>query len=238
MRWFCSSAPGVLAALGLVFWSVPEAVAEIYQFVDEDGVVHFTNVPSGDSRFKAVDAPPRTKPRERSQPAGKGTGRAVSREDNRPLSVAARVRKRPASAEPDAYDGFIREASERFHLHEALIRAVMAVESNFNPDAISHAGAEGLMQLMPATARLMGVDDSFNPRQNILGGARYLRHLANTFAGDMVLTLAAYNAGQRRVERHGDIPPIRETQLYVRRVLQLYFHYKKTYGPPAEEPEP
>jgi soluble lytic murein transglycosylase-like protein len=125
------------------------------------------------------------------------------------------------------YDDYILEASQRFNIPTPLIRAVMAVESAFNPAAVSHAGAQGLMQLMPTTAQEMGVEEPFDPRQNILGGTRYLRVLANSFDGDLVLTLAAYNAGHQAVFRHMDIPPFAETQQYVRHVLQLYFHYKK-----------
>jgi len=121
----------------------------------------------------------------------------------------------------------LQEASQRYNIPSFLIRAVMAVESNFRPDAISSAGAKGLMQLMPETAEEMGVSNIFDPRQNILGGTRYLRVLANTFNGDLVLTLAAYNAGHLAVVRHMDIPPFAETQRYVRRVLKLYYFYKK-----------
>ena len=128
------------------------------------------------------------------------------------------------------FDDYIREASGRFNIPENLIRAVMAVESNFNPKAVSRVGAQGLMQLMPPTAAEMGVLDSFDPRQNILGGTRYLRTLANAFDGDLVLTLAAYNAGQNAVNRHMDIPPFAETQRYVRRVLKLYYYYKDQIG--------
>ena len=89
------------------------------------------------------------------------------------------------------------------------------------------------MQLMPPTAAEMGVLDSFDPRQNVLGGTRYLRTLANAFDGDLVLTLAAYNAGHQAVTRHMDIPPYQETQQYVRRVLRLYYFFKKQARPQA-----
>jgi len=99
------------------------------------------------------------------------------------------------------------------------------VESNYNPRVVSRVGAMGLMQLMPQTARSMGVSDPFNPQQNILGGARYLRVLANHFQGNLILTIAAYNAGEGAVMRYGGIPPYTETRRYVRRVLHHYQRY-------------
>ena len=112
-----------------------------------------------------------------------------------------------------------------------FIRAVMRVESDFNPTVVSRAGAMGLMQLMPKTARSMGVSDPFDARQNILGGARYLRILANRFKGDLVLTVAAYNAGEGAVEKYDGIPPYKETQRYVRRVLKHYYAYRAGSAP-------
>jgi soluble lytic murein transglycosylase-like protein len=135
----------------------------------------------------------------------------------------------PADASPERrgrYDDVIREAATLYHLPEAYIRAVMQTESNFDPRAVSPAGAIGLMQLMPFTAERMMVTDIFEPRQNIMGGARYLRVLANTFNGDIHLTTAAYNAGEGAVIRYGGIPPYAETQAYVVRVLEAYDRYR------------
>ena len=103
------------------------------------------------------------------------------------------------------------------------------MESDFVPTAVSRVGALGLMQLMPQTARSMGVTDPFDPRQNILGGSRYLRVLANRFEGDLILTTAAYNAGGGAVQRYGGIPPFAETQRYVRRVLEHYQRYRSGF---------
>jgi soluble lytic murein transglycosylase-like protein len=129
------------------------------------------------------------------------------------------------------YNGLIDEAAHLYELPESFIRAIMHVESNFNPTVVSRAGAMGLMQLMPQTAQSMGVSDPFDVRQNILGGARYLRILANRFKGDLVLTVAAYNAGEGAVEKYDGIPPYKETQRYVRRVLKHYYTYRGDSAP-------
>jgi soluble lytic murein transglycosylase-like protein len=116
-------------------------------------------------------------------------------------------------------------------LPPALVKAVIAAESAFDPRAVSKAGALGLMQLMPQTAREMRVGDVFDPRTNIFGGTRYLRLMANRFAGDVRRTAAAYNAGPEAVERSRDIPNIPETRTYVQRVLKLYRHYLQNWRP-------
>jgi len=123
------------------------------------------------------------------------------------------------------YRHVIEQAARAHGLEVALIKAVIHAESAFNPTAVSRKGARGLMQLMPDTARLMGVRDSFDPTQNIYGGVRYLASLVTKFGGDMRLALAAYNAGPGAVERHGGVPPFAETRAYVRKVLQLRARY-------------
>lgn len=123
-------------------------------------------------------------------------------------------------------DGVIRAASRRHGVPEDLVRAVIHVESAFDPDAESPVGARGLMQLMPATAAEMGVGDPSDPAQNVDGGARYLRVLSERF-GDDALVLAAYNAGPANVRRFGGVPPFRETRDYVRRVRALQRGYER-----------
>lgn len=125
------------------------------------------------------------------------------------------------------YDEFIREAAALYRIPEPLIRAVIKVESNFDPRAVSPANAHGLMQMIPSTAERMMVTDIFDPRQNILGGTRYLRVLANTFNGNLQLTIAGYNAGESAVARYGGIPPYAETQHYVVKVLEYYRDYQR-----------
>jgi soluble lytic murein transglycosylase-like protein len=116
----------------------------------------------------------------------------------------------------------VQRAATYYQLPPALIWAVIKVESNFRDQAVSRAGARGLMQLMPRTARAIGLRDPLDPEQNILGGAYYLRHLANRYDGDIYYTLAAYNAGPGTVRRYGGIPPYPETQNYIRKVLTYY----------------
>ena len=122
----------------------------------------------------------------------------------------------------NAYDHIIRQAAQTHGVSEGLIKAVMHTESGFNSNARSPVGAQGLMQLMPATARRFNVSNAYDPQQNIFGGAKYLGWLIKRFNGNTSLALAAYNAGEGNVAKYGGIPPFRETQDYVRRVTSRY----------------
>ncbi len=122
------------------------------------------------------------------------------------------------------FDGMIQEAAAGAGVPPAIVKAVIHAESAFNASAVSRAGAMGLMQLMPGTARELGVSDPFRAEQNVRGGARYLRHLHDRY-GSWTNTLAAYNAGPTAVDRYQGIPPYAETQQYVRRVLTYYRRY-------------
>ncbi len=132
------------------------------------------------------------------------------------------------------YDAEIRTASRKHGVDYNLVRAVIKAESNFNPKAVSRAGARGLMQLMPQTANLLQVNDSFHPEQNIDGGVRYLRYLMNLFNDDLRLSLAAYNAGEKAVFRYRGVPPYQETQTNVQRVLRYFQDYSRESRAPAQ----
>lgn len=120
-----------------------------------------------------------------------------------------------------AYDDIIQEAATQYDMDPELIRAVMQAESAFHPYAVSRAGAEGLMQLMPDLSDEMGVSDAFDPRDNIMGGVRYLKRLLDYHDGNIELALASYNAGPGNVERYGGVPPFRETRNYVKTITQI-----------------
>lgn len=120
----------------------------------------------------------------------------------------------------------IQSASKRFNVDADLISSVIAIESNFNPKAISRRNARGLMQLIPGTASRFGVQNIFDPRENIDAGTRYLGELLHRYDNDLILTLAAYNAGPERVQKYGRVPPFAETQSYVRRVKRTYDQHK------------
>jgi soluble lytic murein transglycosylase-like protein len=121
----------------------------------------------------------------------------------------------------------VSRAAQQHHVHPALLLAVMKAESSFNPTAISKAGAVGLMQLIPETAIRHGVRHLYDANENVTGGAKHLRYLLDRFHGNIRLALAAYNAGERKVDRYGQIPPYKETQDYVNKVLVYYRSYKK-----------
>ena len=124
------------------------------------------------------------------------------------------------------YDGHIRTAANTFEVDPALIKAVIHVESYFNSEAVSHAGAQGLMQLMPATASQYRVNDPFNPTQNIRAGSKHLSYLLRKYRNNIDLALAAYNAGEGKVRKYNGIPPYKETQNYVKKVKKLRKQYQ------------
>jgi soluble lytic murein transglycosylase-like protein len=181
------------------------ACAEIYSFRDERGVMHFTNLPYLDKRYKPVDP-------------HKGRGAA---------SPAAY--REPSAADIARYAPIIEKAARENKLDPGLLHAVIRVESAYNPRAVSVKGARGLMQLIPDTARRYGVVDVFDPTENIRAGARYLKDLLAMFNNNLELALAGYNAGENAVIRAGNrIPNYRETLAYVPKVVYVY----RTYGVP------
>jgi soluble lytic murein transglycosylase-like protein len=175
------------------------ARADIYSFTDANGVTHFSNVPA-DSRYQLLIAAPTE--------AAAGPSKKAS------IDWLAR------SAQ---YDGIIRVAAKDATIQAALVRAVIVVESGFNPRAVSKKGAIGLMQLQPATAKRYGVKNIYDPEQNVRAGAHYLSDLLTRFHSNLELALAAYNAGEEAVERYGrHVPPFRETLAYVPSVMRVY----------------
>ena len=139
-----------------------------------------------------------------------------------------RNRKPAFSTSPGTkkYDGIIQDAARRYGVDFSLLKAIIRAESSFNPQAISRKGARGLMQIMPQNFRTLEIQDPFDPKQNIMGGARYFRSLLDRYEGKVALTLAAYNAGPTAVDRYRRIPPYVETQDYVEKVLRYYRYYK------------
>ncbi|MHB8534689.1 MAG: lytic transglycosylase domain-containing protein [Sulfuricaulis sp.] len=181
-----------------------QAQADIYAFADSQGIIHFTNMPS-DPRY-----------------------RSMTRLHYR-ASGHRRVPSSPAYRhDPGRFRPLVEQAAREHGIDSALLRAVIATESDYDPRAISPRGAVGLMQLMPDTARRYGVRDIYDPAENIQGGAKYLRALMTRFHDDLTLTLAAYNAGEDAIVQYGNrVPPYRETLLYVPRVMHLYRQYRR-----------
>lgn len=164
-------------------------VVTIYRYVDEDGVVHLTDKPKGDTRYRVF-------------------GRF-------------KVQELVKAVGPVGIKGLAARHGARHGVDPRLVEAVIAVESNYDPTAVSPAGAQGLMQIMPGTQRDLGVSAPFDADANVEGGVRYLKSLMDRF-GELPLALAAYNAGPERVAKHGGIPPIPETQQYVTKVMDTY----------------
>ena len=178
----------------LVTFLLPAAAAgDIYRYVNEDGIIVFTDNPLHDGYKIHV--------RE------KGSFRLASTKGYYP------------------YRNLVVEACTIYRIDEALIRAVIEVESDYKRYAISSAGARGLMQLMPETARVLGVKNIWDPRQNIHAGTAYLKRFIKRFSGDVELALAAYNAGPNAVIEYGRIPPYEQTENYVKKVMRLYRGY-------------
>jgi soluble lytic murein transglycosylase-like protein len=187
----------LLICVAIILMAPSHAGADIFKYEDNEGVIHLTNVPTESGITYTLVM------KEKRILFDKKIGTDISR-----------------------YDHLIAKASEKYNIDTALIKAVIKTESNFNHLAVSRKGARGLMQLMPATASSLQVFDSFHPENNIEGGARYLKYLLSFFHGNLPLALAAYNAGENAVIRHGGMPPYKETQTYVQRVLSYLDKYR------------
>ncbi len=170
--------------------------ADIYTYVDKDGVMHFTNV--------LTSKPSDCRVYLREYPNGEVTSYSTQK-----------------------YDNFISQASERYGVEFSLVKAIIKAESDFNHRAVSRKGAIGLMQIMPHNLGELKIDDPFNPWENIMGGTKYFKKLLTYYQGKLPLALAAYNAGPNVVDLYKNIPPYRETETYVEKVMQYYRSYKK-----------
>jgi hypothetical protein len=212
------SGMAMVAAPGVAHGAPP--VAGVYQLDDDDSAIHLTDRVDGRSARLLVTFDP-------------GSDGAPSVRAPTPTRSKTTGRR----ATDPALDVIVFKAAGAHRLDPALIHAVIAAESGYSPTAVSRKGAQGLMQLMPATARDYGVTNPFDPRQNVNAGAQHLRRLLDTFGQDTTLALAAYNAGEGAVMRHGGrVPPFGETQAYVPRVLQRYASLRQ--GPLAHAAMP
>jgi soluble lytic murein transglycosylase-like protein len=179
----------------LTIFVISPAMADIYLYIDGQGVLHFTNTPTS-NRYKVY--------------------------------MRESLRRPEAFYTVESYDDVISEAAKRNGLSSSLLKALIHVESYFNPRAVSKKGAMGLMQIMPENLQLLNINDPFDPWQNIMGGATYLKAMLERFSGQLPLALAAYNAGPTAVEKYRDIPPYPETQDYVQKVMRFFHLYKKS----------
>ncbi len=178
------------------FWlTALPAYADIYMYIDSQGVLHFTNTPTS-SNYK--------------------------------LYIKEKPKRRPLAKTTKQFDHFIREASDKHGVAFPLLKALIKVESNFDPKAVSRSGALGLMQIMPDNVEAFKIKDPFDPWQNIMGGAWYFSRLLQRFDGKLPLALAAYNAGPTVVEQYQRVPPFKETEDYVQKVMKYYYSYKKS----------
>ena len=176
--------------------------ADIYKYVDEHGVVCYTDAPLGKKANRIH--------KENTDELQEKTHSFRSRSSRSDSEISADLHS------------IVHEKAANYDIDPSLIKAVITTESNWNKRAVSRAGAMGLMQLMPATAVDMNVRNPYDPEENIEGGTKYLKYLIERFNGDLTLALAAYNAGPKTVEKFGYVPPITETKQYVKKVLSLY----------------
>jgi len=184
---------------GILFPSL--ALGDIYRYIDEKGVIHFTNLPCGPHYTLYMKEKPKP----------------IRKKRKNPVDLAK-------------VTSLVKQYATQFGLEEELVEAVIKIESGYDPLAVSSKGAQGLMQLIPETARDMEVADPFDMAENIRGGSRYLRLMLDLFEDNLDLALAAYNAGPSAVQRYGGIPPYNETLRYVEKVKAQYSNFRNQKG--------
>jgi len=185
----------VFLTLSFVCIDRNNSFSDIYMYIDSNGVVNFTDVPTS-TDYK--------------------------------LYIKEKKKRIKQSVSTKQYDEIIKKAQKKYGVEFSLIKAVIKVESGFNPKAVSKKGAKGLMQIMPDNYKNLFVKDPFNPSQNIMGGTLYLQRLLKRYEYKLPLALAAYNAGPNAVDKYKRIPPYKETQNYVRKVMKTYSVYKQS----------
>ncbi len=197
--------------------SLESARADVFKYVDGSGNVYFTDTPLRGNRYQLEWH------REARKLMSENSDRSFITARGRFITGKSFAMNKSQSQRRSTYNDLVHTNAQRYGLSPALLHAVIRAESAYNPSATSGAGAQGLMQLMPDTAARYGVRDSFNPVENVRGGAAYLRDLLDMFDQDVKLAIAGYNAGEGAVIKNGrQIPPYAETQNYVRKVLQYY----------------
>jgi len=189
---------GIFTILYIMIAVATPLYADIYVYADRDGVLHFTNVPTS------------------------------SQSSSYKVYIKETPKKPLESYNEDLFDHVISEASQSHGISFSLLKALIKTESDFNPRAVSSAGARGLMQLMPENIKTLKIKNPFDPRENIMGGTRYLKQLINRFNGKLPLALAAYNAGPGVVEKYQRIPPFQETENFVKQVMEYYSLFSKS----------
>ena len=189
---------GIYTFLYIMIAVVTPLYADIYVYADRAGVLHFTNVPTS------------------------------SQSSSYKVYIKENPKQPLASYNEDLYDHVISEASNKHGVPFSLLKALIKTESDFNPMAISSDGARGLMQLMPENIKSLKIKNPFDPRENIMGGTRFLRQLIDRFKGKLSLAIAAYNAGPGVVEKYQRVPPFQETENFVEQVMKYYSLFNKS----------